>query len=66
MDSIQSVSPVVELEYKSKDEILNDIKAKEPDLVKMLERNNPLPNTIVISNIPLEVYEKINPFIENK
>jgi cell division protein FtsX len=66
MDSIQSVSPVVELEYKSKDEILNDIKAKEPDLVKMLERNNPLPNTIVISNIPLEIYEKINPFIENK
>ncbi len=66
MDSIQSVSPLVTLDYKSKDEILNDIKAKEPDLVKMLERNNPLPNTISISNIPLEVYEKINPYIENK
>ena len=37
-----------------------------PDLVKILERTNPLPNTINISNIDLKDYEKVNEVIENK
>ncbi len=52
--------------YKTKEEILDDIRVKEPDLVKILERNNPLPDTIVLSNIKLNEYEKLNRIIENK
>jgi len=39
------------VEYKTKDDIINEIRLKEPNLVKILERNNPLPDTIVLSNI---------------
>ena len=39
------------VEYKTKDDILDDIRATEPGLVKILERSNPLPETIVLSNI---------------
>jgi len=52
--------------YKTKGEILDDIRMKEPDLVKILERNNPLPETIVLSNIMLDQYKVLNRVIENK
>lgn len=52
--------------YKTKADILEDIREKEPDLVKILERNNPLPDTIVLSNIWLDQYVDLNRIIENK
>jgi len=52
--------------YKTKEEILDDIRLKEPWLVKILERNNPLPETIIISNIMLNQYSNLNKVIENK
>ena len=52
--------------YKTKEEILDDIRVKEPWLVKILERNNPLPETIIISNIMLDQYVNLNNVIENK
>ncbi len=52
--------------YKTKEDILEDIRVKEPDLVKILERNNPLPETIILSNIKLNQYEDLNKIIENK
>lgn len=52
--------------YKSKDDILEDMRVKEPWLVKILERNNPLPDTIVLSNIDLDQYTALNQIIENK
>jgi len=52
--------------YKTKEDILEDIRVKEPDLVKILERNNPLPETIILSNIKLNQYENLNKIIENK
>lgn len=54
------------IEYKTKEDILDDIRIKEPWLVKILERSNPLPETIVLSNIKLDQYEDINKIIENK
>jgi cell division protein FtsX len=56
----------IKVTYKTKEEILDDIRFKEPDLVKILERNNPLPETIIVSNIKLDQYKKLNSVIENK
>lgn len=54
------------LEYKTKEDILDDIRVQEPGLVKILERSNPLPETIVLSEIRLDQYEELNRVIENK
>ena len=54
------------IEYKTKEIILGEIRSKEPELAKILERVNPLPDTIIISNIKLEEYDKLNSIIENK
>lgn len=56
----------IDVIYKWKDDILDDMRAKEPWLVKILERNNPLPDTIVLSNIELNQYSSLNMIIENK
>ncbi|MDP2090908.1 MAG: hypothetical protein Q8K30_04900 [Candidatus Gracilibacteria bacterium] len=56
----------IDVIYKGKDDILDDMRAKEPGLVKILERNNPLPDTIVLSNIELNQYSSLNMIIENK
>ena len=52
--------------YKTKEIILDEIRFKEPELAKILERTNPLPDTIILSNIKLEEYDKINFVVENK
>ena len=56
----------IEVIYKTKEVILDEIRFKEPDLVKILERTNPLPDTIILSNIRLEEYDKLNTVVENK
>ena len=56
----------VNIDYKTKEDILEDIKIKEPDLARILERTNPLPDTITLSNISLWEYEKVNSIIESK
>ena len=57
---------LINVEYKTKEDILDDIRVQEPGLVKILERNNPLPETIVLSNILLNQYVELNTVIENK
>lgn len=42
------------------------MRERDPDLVKILERENPLPATISLSEIPLEAYDRLNAVIENK
>jgi len=56
----------INVKYKTKEDILDDIRTKEPALVKILERNNPLPDTIIISNIKLNQYVDLNKIIEYK
>jgi len=66
MTSIAWVHPDIWVEYKSKELILDEIREKEPDLVEILERTNPLPNTIILSNIQIEYYKDVNSIIEPK
>ena len=66
MNSIVWVHSDIWVEYKSKETILDKIREKEPDLVEILERTNPLPDTIILSNIHLEYYEQVNRLIEPK
>ncbi len=66
MNSLQSVSKNVQIDYKSKDALLEELKKKDPKLVWILENENPLPNTILISNIGLNEYVLLNNNIEKK
>jgi cell division protein FtsX len=61
---LKSESLESNVKYKSRDEVLEDIKKQDIELVRILEKKNPLPNTITISKIPLSDYEKINRVIE--
>lgn len=63
---IWEINSSIVSEYKTKDDILSDIRSKEPNLVKILERNNPLPDTIALSNINLEDYDKVNNLIQSR
>ena len=65
-NNLKKVSNNLNIVYKSKDEVLEEIRQQDEELVKILEKNNPLPNTITISNIPLSDYEKINYIISWK
>jgi len=56
--------PEVGLTYKTKDEVLEDLRERDPELVNILERQNPLPETITLENIPLQKYGKLNSIIE--
>lgn len=58
--------PEISVIYKTKKEVLEWLREKDPDLVKILERTNPLPNTITVSNISLKEYTWLNRLIENK
>ncbi|MCP4522950.1 MAG: hypothetical protein GY828_01895 [Candidatus Gracilibacteria bacterium] len=63
MNEIRSLDTNIEVIYKTKELILEELEEREPELVKILERTNPLPDTITLSNIQLEYYDKINEII---
>lgn len=66
MSSLQSVSKSIQIDYKSKEALLEELKQKDPKLVWILEDENPLPNTIDIWNIWLNEYVLLNNNIEKK
>jgi cell division protein FtsX len=66
INDIKKISPDLSVVYKDKTEVLEDIRKKDSALVRILEQNNPLPNTILIKNIPLAVYDELNRKIESK
>ncbi|MCP4523579.1 MAG: hypothetical protein GY828_05155 [Candidatus Gracilibacteria bacterium] len=63
MNEIRALDDNIKVEYKTKELILEELAEREPELVKILERTNPLPDTVRLSNIQLEYYEKINKII---
>ncbi|MDR3150187.1 MAG: permease-like cell division protein FtsX [Candidatus Peribacteria bacterium] len=63
INEIEKLNKSIQVEYKTKDKILSEIRQREPDLVKIIEKDNPLPDTIVISNIGITDYEKLNDLI---
>lgn len=66
IEDIRKIKWNINVDYKTKDQILDEIRLSEPDLAKILERTNPLPDTIVLSNIDLEKFSELNSVIENK
>lgn len=66
MNEIWALHSGIWVEYKTKDVILDELRAREPDLVKILERSNPLPDTIILSNIWINYYEAVNAIIQPK
>lgn len=66
INDVKNFSKQVKVQYKSKEEGLEEIREKDPELVKIIERQNPLPDTIVLSWIQLEEYDIINTIIEKR
>lgn len=66
IEEIEKLKWWIVAEYKTKDDILNEMRQREPDLVKILERSNPLPDTIVLSNISLSDYEKVDTLVKSR
>ena len=63
---IRNLSSSIIWDYKPKSEVLSDIREKDPDLVNILERTNPLPDTITLSNVDIVEYEGLNNVIEKR
>ncbi|MDD3302510.1 MAG: hypothetical protein PHN31_03065 [Candidatus Gracilibacteria bacterium] len=66
INSLQGVSKSIEVNYKSKELLIDELREKDPKLVGILENENPLPNTIIVSNIGLNEYSFINSIVESK
>ena len=66
LEDIKKFSPNIVSQYKWAWELLEDIRKKDPDLVTILERTNPLPNTISLSQIKLDEYESLNRIIQGR
>lgn len=66
INDVKNFSKQIEVQFKSKEEWLEEIREKDPELVKIIERQNPLPDTIVLSGIGLEEYDMINTIVEKR
>lgn len=64
LEDIKKFSPTIISQYKGAWDLLEEIRKKDPDLVTILERTNPLPNTISLSQIKLDEYESLNRIIQ--
>ncbi len=65
-NDMQQAVPRMLITYKTKDDVLEEIRARDPELVNILELQNPLPETITLENIWLQDYERLNALIESK
>lgn len=66
VQEIEDISKSINTKYKSKEQLLDELREKDPKLVWILENENPLPNTIVVWKIGLNDYEKLNDTIQKK
>lgn len=66
MDTIYAQVPNVKIDFKTKDEVLEEMRQKDEELVSIIKTQNPLPATINISNVHMDYYEKLNIIIEWK
>lgn len=66
IDDIHFTLPQVEIEFKTKDQVLEEMRKQDEELVSIIKSQNPLPATINLSNIKMEEYEKLNIIIEGK
>lgn len=66
LSQIEKQFPNIILDFKSKEEVLEEMRKKDPAIVEIVQNINPLPATIYISNIQIEQYESLNTVIEGK
>lgn len=66
MESISQKTPNIKIELKTKDQVLEEMRKRDEELVKIIKSQNPLPTTINLSNIQIDQYEKLNESIESK
>jgi cell division protein FtsX len=66
IEKLKKTAPDSIVRYKSREEVLEEIRKQDIELVKILQKDNPLPNTISISAIPLNLYSNVNNIIEQK
>jgi len=66
IDSINDLGKWISVVYKTKADVLEEVRQKDPELVRILEMHNPLPETIEISSIPIDSWAKVNSLIEWK
>lgn len=66
MNDLRDLGWWIQVNYKTKEILLDELEQKEPQLVQILERTNPLPNTIILAWIDLSQYKQVNNLIENK
>lgn len=65
--TVENIEESIVVDYKSKDEALETLlKDKNEDFWEILEWENPLPNTITISNVGPNSYEAVNEKVESK
>lgn len=62
ISALKQASPSVSIEYLSKEEAFEILKKRDQELVRIIEgdKENPLPSSIVIKNIPLGEYPQID------
>ena len=65
-EDVKNINDTIWVEYKTKEDILKDLRFKEPDLVQILEKSNPLPDTILLSNIWISDYKKVNELVQSR
>lgn len=66
INKINTEIPNIEFVYKTKDEVLEEMRKKDEELVKIIKSQNPLPATINLSNIQMDKYWQLNEIIETK
>lgn len=66
IESIRWLGWSTEVVYKDKDDVLEEVRRKDPELVNIIERQNPLPETIELSSIAIEDYNKVDYLIQQK
>ena len=66
MNGIKKISTNIGVNYTGKEDALELMRTREPDLVKIIESQNPLPNSIRISNVWMEEYGEVNYLIQSK
>ncbi len=65
MDGVTNTFTGVKLNYISREQALDVLKARNPDLAVLVEQTdeNPLPNSVQLSNIDLKTYSQIDEYV---
>lgn len=66
MAALRGSNPAVEVQYISREEAFKILQERDKELSRVIEgdKDNPLPSSIVIKNIPLKEYPSVNTVIE--